>query len=125
AFYMSLVTFLLVIATGRYEQAIVLPKEDKEAINVLALSVGMSIGFSVLLSLVILLFNDGISAFIGQLHIADWLWFLPISVLFGSTYKIFTLWSNRKKRFKGTSSGVIGQTSARIGWQLGGSFFKF
>ena len=37
AFFASIISILLVFSSGRYEQAIVLPKEDKDAINILGL----------------------------------------------------------------------------------------
>jgi O-antigen/teichoic acid export membrane protein len=38
ALYMSLASIISVVATGRYELAIMLPKKDDDAINIVALS---------------------------------------------------------------------------------------
>ena len=38
AIYVSIATIVSVIATGRYEMAILLPREDEDAINIAALS---------------------------------------------------------------------------------------
>ena len=50
ALFVSLASLLGVLATGRYELAIVLPDKDEEAINV----VGLSLTITVLISLVTL-----------------------------------------------------------------------
>jgi O-antigen/teichoic acid export membrane protein len=38
ALYMSVVSIVSVVATGRYELAIMLPKKDEDAINIVTLS---------------------------------------------------------------------------------------
>jgi len=42
ALYMSIASILSVVATGRYEMAIMLPKKDSDAINVVVLSMIIS-----------------------------------------------------------------------------------
>ena len=42
ALYMSMASILSVVATGRYELAIMLPKKDEDAINIVALSLIIS-----------------------------------------------------------------------------------
>jgi O-antigen/teichoic acid export membrane protein len=125
AFYLSLITFLAVISTGRYEQAIVLPKQDKEAINVLALSVIILVFFVALLLLVLLLFDDGIKSLINVPSLDGWIWFIPLGVFLAGAYRIFTYWSNRKKRFKGTSLSVMSQSTSRVATQLVGGLEKY
>jgi O-antigen/teichoic acid export membrane protein len=124
-FYMSLITFFLVVSAGRYEQAIVLPKEKKEAINVLGLSFSILFAFVSILFLILLLFKDYIEYKINLPILNDWLWFLPICVFFASSYRILTYWSNRNKRFKGTSYSVISQTGTRMTTQLVGGVEKY
>lgn len=124
-FYMSMITFLLVISSGRYEQAIVLPKEDKKAVNILALCFSILFVFTFLLYLILVCFNDALINLIDVPVLDKWLWFLPVCVFFASSYKIFTYWSNRKKRFKGTSYSVITQTTSRVATQLTTGIEKF
>ncbi|MCG8578248.1 MAG: oligosaccharide flippase family protein [Flavobacteriales bacterium] len=125
AFYTSMVTFLMVIAAGRYEQAVVLPKEDKEAINILALCFSILAVITALLFLIYFLAGDLIAGWINKPAIADWLWFVPVSVFFATAYRILTFWSNRKKRFKGTSASVVAQAGGRVSVQLVGGLGKY
>lgn len=124
-FYMSIITFLLVISSGRYEQAIVLPKQKISAINILALNFLILIVFTTFLYLILFLFNDFIQGKINIPELNNWLWFLPVCVFFASSYKILTFWSNRNKRFKGTSYSVISQTGSRMVTQLVGGVEKY
>ena len=125
AFYLSLITFLGVISAGRYEQAIVLPKEDKEAVNILVLSLFILLAFVSVLIISLLLFGSYIESLIDIPVIHYWLWFIPLGVLLSTIYRIFTFWSNRKKRFRGTSFSVMSQSSGRASVQLGGGLEKF
>ena len=45
ALYMSVASILSVVATGRYELAIMLPKKDEDAVNIVALSIIISFSF--------------------------------------------------------------------------------
>ena len=123
--YMSMITFLLVISSGRYEQAIVLPKEKISAINILGLSFLILFSFILILYLGLFFFTNFIEAKINIPMLNDWLWFLPLCVFFASSYKILTYWSNRNKRFKGTSYSVITQTGTRMTTQLVGGVEKY
>lgn len=124
-FYMSIITFLLVISSGRYEQAIVLPKKNVSAINILGLSFLILFSFIILLYSTLFLFDDLIQEKINRSILNNWLWFLPVCVFFASSYKILTYWSNRNKRFKGTSYSVITQTGSRMSTQLVGGVEKY
>jgi len=118
AFYISLVTFLIVFSSGRYEQAIVLPKTDKQAINILSLSFVILFVVTFILSVILFFFGDFIQVKIENPILNNWIWFIPVCVFVASSYKIFTYWSNRKKRFKSTSISVLSQTSSRVSVQL-------
>lgn len=124
-FYMSLITFFLVVSSGRYEQAIVLPKEDKDAINILGLSFLILVGFTILLFSILFLCYTQIAGVLNEPELVNWLWLLPVCVFFASTYRIFTLWSNRKKRFVGTSVALFSQTVTRALVQFTGGLLKF
>jgi O-antigen/teichoic acid export membrane protein len=124
AFYMSLITFFAVIASGRYEQAIILPKEDADAINVLGLSFTLLIVFSLLLTGLFFFGFTPISQLIDTPALDDWLLFLPLCVFSVAAYRIMTLWSNRKSRFNISARAIFIQTLGRAGTQLIGGLIK-
>ena len=90
AFYISLVTFLIVFSSGRYEQAIVLPKTDKQAINILSLSFVILFVVTFILSVTLFFFGDFVQVKIENPILNNWIWFIPICVFVSSSYKIFT-----------------------------------
>jgi len=125
AFYVSIISFLLVISSGRYEQAIVLPKEDKDAINVFGLSFFILIVYVLSISLFLFFFTDYIRISLDKPELDPWIWLIPVCVFFASSYRIFTYWSNRKKRFSKTSLSVMTQTSSRVFVQIVGGMKRF
>ncbi|SVD81723.1 uncharacterized protein METZ01_LOCUS434577, partial [marine metagenome] len=60
ALFISITTILGTIANGRYELAIVLPKRDNNALELTALSIIITIGFSLLLVILVILFHDSL-----------------------------------------------------------------
>jgi len=55
AVYMAVVSIASVLVTGRYELAIMLPKNDRDALHIVVLSAGLSCIISALLLLVVTL----------------------------------------------------------------------
>jgi len=100
ALYMSVASILSVVATGRYELAIMLPKKDEDAINIVALSIAISFLVSFIAFLVVFFFNDSITKLLGNPEISSWLYFIPLSVLLTGIYQSFNYWGNRKKEYK-------------------------
>ena len=80
ALYSSIATFFMVIAAGRYETAILLPKEDKDAVNILALSFLILTGLTLLVTAVVLIFP--VADLFDTPELSDILIFLPLTIFF-------------------------------------------
>jgi O-antigen/teichoic acid export membrane protein len=78
AIFVAIVGIFSVMATARYEQAILLPSSHDEAISLTALSVIIATTLSFVLALFIWLFFDFIS---NLTHIGYWLYAVPLGVL--------------------------------------------
>lgn len=120
ALFMGIVTVCSVIATGRYELAIVIPKSDIESLNLLSLSFILCSGFSFLL----LLFAPIVDAFLiaNPKHQAfsKLVYFIPLSVWFLSLYQILINWCNRQKQY---SILALGSVFYQLGTGLSRIFF--
>mgnify|MGYP001399071774 CR=1 FL=1 len=64
--FLSVSLILGVIANGRYELAIVLPDEKKDAWNLMSLGMLISIAFTILLVLFVFLFVDQIVGWLNE-----------------------------------------------------------
>lgn len=110
ALYMSLAAILSVVATGRYELAIMLPKKDEDAISVVALSIIISFFVSFVSLMIVYIFNTQITNLLGNKEISNWLYFIPITVLLTGIYQSFNYWSNRKKNYKRLAISRVSQS---------------
>lgn len=129
ALYMSVASLFSIVATGRYEMAIMLPANDDDAANLLALSLMISAGISLVALLVVSVFGENLAAALGDRRVAPWLYLIPVSIMLTGSYQAFNYWSNRNKKYRRLSgSRVIQYGSAAVanmglglwGWGVGG-----
>ncbi|MBL4711138.1 MAG: oligosaccharide flippase family protein [Gammaproteobacteria bacterium] len=122
ALYMSIVSIVSVIATGRYEMAIMLPKKEEDAINIVVLSSIISIFISFISFIIIFLFNNEITNILATPEISIWLYFIPIAVLSTGIYQSLNYYINRKKEYKllainrVTQSGLTSLSTLALGF---------
>jgi len=98
--YLSLVGILIVISAFRYELAIILPRNDKEAVAVFFLTLIVNLIFNILLLLIIILWKAKILSFLNLSEtFADYLYLVPLGTFLSSTYQSINYWLIRKKKF--------------------------
>jgi len=119
--YMSVASILSVVATGRYELAIMLPKKDEDAMHIMILSIGITFLVSLITLLVISMFNAQITLLLGNPNISQWLYFIPLTIILTGVYQSFNYWVNREKQYKqlATSRVVQSGTTASTNLCLG------
>ncbi len=118
AVFSSLAALVTIVSTGRYELAILLPEDDKEAANIAALALTL-LAMAVVLSFIALtVFNRPIAYVLGNPKVSPWLLVLPLSVFFAACYEILYYWTNRKERFARLAVTKVTISSATIGANL-------
>ena len=125
ALYISFSSIFSIIATGRYELAIMLPKKDSDAINIVVISFFMSFIISFIAFLLIVFFNQPIASFLGNKEISSWLYLIPVSVLLTGMYQSFNYWNNRHKRYKQLAFSKVVQSGTSATSNLGMGFNDF
>ncbi|NOR87595.1 MAG: oligosaccharide flippase family protein [Bacteroidales bacterium] len=125
ALFLSVSTIFSSIATARYEMAIVLPKKDEIAVNILALSLFITLAMSFLSGIIVWLFDEKIAAIANSPSLVEFLKFVPLYVLVAGVFQSFNQWATRKKYFKNIAISKISQSSTNaavtmstgaIGW---------
>lgn len=119
ALFIAVTSSLAVVATGRYELVIMLPRKDVDAANVAVLSITINFVVSFLLLVCAWLFNEQISGALGNRSISLWLYFVPLAVLLNGIYLNLNYWSNRKKLYFLMANRRVLQSGATAGAQLG------
>lgn len=125
ALYMSISSIISVIATGRYELAIMLPVKEEDAINILGLSIIIAFFISAVTFILIFIFNSQLVDLLGNPAISGWLYLIPISILISASYQSLNYWFNRKKEFKRLATNKVLQSGATGFTNLGMGFTNF
>jgi len=100
ALYASIIMILSVMATGKYELAITIPKNNIEAKNIVMLSIIISVILSIFILLVLFIFSGVFASLLKNKHIEDLLFLLPISILSTGIYQSMNYFTNRESKFK-------------------------
>ncbi len=127
AIFMACAAVLSIIATGRYELAIMLPLDDKDAANLVVLTLKISAVISLFMLLIVVFFNVQLATLLGKQAIAPWLYVLPVTVFTLGAFQVFQFWCNRKAQYRRMStnrmqqSAAIAIASVLLGWwRMGG-----
>jgi O-antigen/teichoic acid export membrane protein len=96
-FLISIVGGFGLIGTLRYEMAIVLPKEDKKAVNIVFLSLGIALLMCMGIAIGVFVLNTW---FQTEPSYKTWLYAIPFMVLLLASGNVFQNWFNRKKEYK-------------------------
>ena len=128
ALYLAVASMVTIIATGRYELAIMLPKEEKDAVNLLALSIVIAFFLSLLIFLALLIvmpFRARIAGLIGKGELSKWFLLISVSMLLTGVNQSFNYWYNRKKQYKRLSIARVlnSGTGALVSLTLGAAGF--
>ena len=109
--FTSTILILKPIATLQYELAIVLPKKDSDAINVLALSLIITLVLSAILMLVVLLFHQSILMLFEIEKLSFFIYFIPLSTLLFGIITSLNYWNNRNNAFENIAKANVIKSS--------------
>jgi O-antigen/teichoic acid export membrane protein len=103
----------------RYELAIVLPDNDREAANLLAVCLVITFLIAGLTIPVIWYGHDRILAWANMLALAPYLWLIPLAVLNHGIFTALNYWNTRTKYFTRLSIARVISQAAGTGTSLG------
>ena len=107
ALFIAITAIFGTIANARYELAIMLPKKDEDAINIFALGFIITCFISLILLILVVIFNSYFTKLLGKEEISFWLYFMPITVFFSGLFNILNYFNNRKKNYKDLRNATI------------------
>jgi len=122
ALYMAIASIISIIATGRYEMAIMLLKEEKDVKSIVKLIMILLSTVTFITFLIVFFFNEAITNLFENPEISSWLYFLPISIFLVGLYQIYNYLLIREKNFKRLSTNKIIVSTTNVSTQLGYGF---
>jgi lipopolysaccharide exporter len=117
--FSSVLTIVGVVVTLQYSLAIMLPKEDKEAANIFAVSLISSVIISLASLFVGLIFADFLLQLLKTPKSKWLLWLLPLGIFVSGVNQSFQAWCVRRKAFKKTASSQIVRAGCVNALQIG------
>lgn len=104
--FMALVAVAIPLAALAYPIAIVLPRDDREALGLVRLSIIVSFVVALLVALVLWVGGDWLALTLGTQSITSYMLLIPVVMLFAAWMQIAQQWLIRKRHF-----GVIARSA--------------
>lgn len=124
ATFMAIPMIVASVSALRYDMAIVLPDDDREAATLLRFSLSFSAVIAAVLTVVGVLARHSIADYIGEPALATWTWLLGPMAMLIAWNTIFAFWLNRHADFGGIALKNVVTTStnsfSRIGLGVAG-----
>lgn len=119
--FMAIVAVAIPIAALGYPIAIVLPKEEREALALVRLSTQLSILISLLSASLLWVGGGSLATILGAQSIGEYLLMIPLAMLFATWVQIAQQWMIRKKNFSvlahnAVAHSLILNTAKSLGW---------
>lgn len=116
--YLSIATIVALAITGRYEQAIVLPKSDRDALDLARLSMVLAtVGIFACVIIIVLSYRQ-LATKLETPQMEGWFFVLLASIYLNALRTTLTFLLNRWKRYKGLAKSRVWNASAAVALKL-------
>ncbi|MCB0760890.1 MAG: oligosaccharide flippase family protein [Flavobacteriales bacterium] len=96
-----------VITTGKFELAVMKPREEGKAIDVIKVAFWLSVVTCLIAQIIVAFGSEAIAERNQNPELATWLWFLPLALFFFSQFNIFNYWFSRNKSYKKVAASKV------------------
>ncbi len=110
AVFVAWLSNLAVVATARYDMAVVLPADDADAARLMRLALLINTALCALCLLLFWPWHQAIASALGQPALAAWLPWLPLGVWLAGSVAAWTAWNNRQRRYAANAQGRVVQS---------------
>jgi O-antigen/teichoic acid export membrane protein len=124
ALFVSVTLIFGTIINGRYELAIMLPKNDDDAIGIAALGLLIATVLSLFIAVIVVVFNNELIVLLKNKEIGFWLYIAPFTIWMTGLFYILTYLNNRKKLYNDLAKAQVYKSVAMVSLQLGIGFVK-
>ena len=124
--YLSIIGMIVILCSLRYDDTIVLPKSDKESINLVGLSLFISFCFNLLIFILVIILGGKIKSFLNlpANFPVKILYIIPAGAFLLSIYQSLNSWLIRKKKYISVSVNKLVRRSAEGSAQIAFAFLK-
>lgn len=122
AVYVAVLGTISVAACLRLEIAIPLPENDEDAINLLALALGVASVLAIIFAILVFFLGDSIALWMRIPELSPYLWMIPVGMFLASGFAATQYWSTRKRKFTRIARTRMMQAVGGVGVQAVGGF---
>ncbi len=119
AVFVAVAAILGEVATLRYDLAVMLPEQDRDALGLAALASWIAVAISALVLAAVLLFGDVIARALGEPALRGWLLLLPASILIAGLYSVLANLAGRRRLFPRIARNRVAQSAIHAGASAG------
>ena len=112
--FLALFAPLSAIVGFKYENAIPLPRDDRDAIRLMIASAVIILVFTGVVSLLVFLLGGVVARTFRTPLLTNYLWILPWAVLFSGCHTTISFWNLRKRQFGSVASSRAAETVGRV-----------
>lgn len=113
AVYLSTVSVFALVASGKYEEALILPEYHQTAKNLLFIAISIAAIVSIA-GIFIIIIGTLLNVSMINCYVHPWIILIPVGVFMSAAFNAFTNWEIRQKHFKRLSLIRIYLTTAII-----------
>ncbi len=124
ALFVSIVSIISVVATGRYEMAIMLPEKDEDALHLFGVGFVICLILSAFSFIPGLFMKESIAGLLNNTGIAGWLFIIPLAVFAAGIFQMLIIWNSRMKKFRHIAIARVGQSFTAGAVNVGGGVAK-
>ncbi len=122
--FMGLAMILSSLVSGKYELAILLPEKEEDVISIFSLTFFIICFISIVLFIIIFIFNDDLVEMLNNKDIKYWLYFIPFVTFFVGLFNLLTYYHIRLKNYRVISNASVIKSLTLALFQLLIGFFK-
>ena len=116
--YASILAFLAVVISLRYEYAIPLPKRDQDAAAIVLLALAIIPVLVALIGIAVWVFGEQLVLWTNAPRLSSCLWLLPVSAIPIGVYQVLNFWAVRKQAFGQIARTRLTQSVGSVGTQI-------
>ncbi|SFR84904.1 Membrane protein involved in the export of O-antigen and teichoic acid [Marinobacter daqiaonensis] len=109
AVFSAMVFMLAPVLTLRYVMAVPLPRHDGTAINLMALSLALTVVITLLVTALLFAFADPILSSLSMTELAPWWWLVLLAMVGTSGYETLTAWATRRRGYRTIARTQVSQ----------------
>lgn len=122
-FLVSLSAIIIAISSLRYDFAVMIAKDEKDATNIVALCLMLVFLISILSGIVSICFKTEIIELSRITDLENFLWLLPVLIFTGGVFNVMQFWILRNKYFGRSAIAQVSASMIGSGYKIGIGLF--